>query len=342
MLTRLLAPLLGLGSALILGVALWPEFVGLQRTWPWAGIVALRGAGIVAAFALILLLLLISRLGRPVRRLTTPIAFWLLIFMAASVWILNDRGWDSERVTPPEQSVAGAVTVLSWNTMGDKPAALAIAELALAENANVVALSETSAETAHNVALIMQAGGITMREHVVAFDADYIAHSTVLLIAESLGDYRIDDTAGNTAISPSIIALPVNGLGPTLVAAHAVAPNALSMGLWRGDLSWLETVCQRENVILVGDLNATNDNLAGLTTPGLPNVQLGSCTDAALATNTAAIGTWPAWVPALLAAPIDHVMYSRSWQAASFAVLTEVDTGGSDHRPIVATLTVAD
>jgi endonuclease/exonuclease/phosphatase (EEP) superfamily protein YafD len=287
-------------------------------------------------------------MGRPVRNLTRHVRFWLVIFIVASGWMLYDRGWgftseapNATVTTDAALPTPGAITVLAWNTMGDKPAALAIAELALTEGATVVVLSETSAETAHNVAVIMAQGGLTMSEHTVAFDTDYVGHSTSLLIANSLGEYRIDDTAGTTAISPSIIAVPVSGAGPVIVAAHAVAPNALSMGLWRADLSWLQTACERENVILAGDLNATIDNLSGLTTAGSSGAQLGSCVDAALTTRNAGIGTWPAWAPAWLGAPIDHVLASPSWRASAFRVLTDVDTGQADHRPIVATLVPA-
>jgi endonuclease/exonuclease/phosphatase (EEP) superfamily protein YafD len=343
MFSRFLAPLVSLAAAVALGVAFWPQLVGLSRTWPWAGIVALRGSALVLACVLLLILTFLGTTGRPVRTLTRPIGFWLIVFIAASGWMLFDRGLGlTNDAVDAEISGPGSVTVLAWNTMGDKPAALAIAEQAVEHQATVVVLSETSAETAHNVALIMGQAGMTVAEHAVAFDSDYIAHSTVVLIATSLGEYRIDDAVGNTAISPSIIAVPVSGDGPTIVAAHAVSPNALSMGLWRADLTWLQTACQRENVILAGDLNATIDNLSGLTTPGLEGVHLGSCVDAALTTKNAGVGTWPAWAPAWLGAPIDHIMASSSWRASEFRVLTEVDTASGDHRPIVATLVATD
>ncbi|MBK5239512.1 MAG: endonuclease/exonuclease/phosphatase family protein [Actinomycetales bacterium] len=353
MFSRFLAPLVGLASLVFLGVAFWPELVGLSRTWPWAGIVALRGSAMVAALMLVLVLAFLSKLARPIRTLTKPVAFWLVVFIAASGWMLYDRGLGLENpsansansaataTVPSTGTRSGEITVLSWNTMGDKPAALAIARLALANNANVVVLAETSAETAHNVALIMMQGGVTVSEHAIAFDTDYIGHSTALLIADSLGEYRIDDTVGNTAVSPSIIAVPVSGEGPTIVAAHAVSPNALSMGRWRSDLTWLQAACERENVILAGDLNATVDNLSGLTMAGTSGAHLGSCVDAALTTKNAGVGTWPAWAPAWLGAPIDHVMASPSWKASAFRVLTDVDTGQADHRPIIATLTPA-
>ena len=358
MFSRFFSPLIGLGAAAVLGLALWPQLIGFQRTWPLAGIVALRGSAIVVAVVVIVVLLLLSRLSRPVRRITRPVAFWLVIFIAASVWILTDRGWGF--TTPPNAATSTAestasktattetektpvsapdpreITVLSWNTMGDRPAASTIAALALDYRANVIVLAETSAETAQKVADIMNAEGTAVTMHSLSFDTDYIGHSTSLLIADALGEYRIDDTAGNTAISPSIIAVPVNGQGPTLVAAHLVSPRALSIPLWRADLAWLQRACERDNVILAGDFNATVDNMSGLTTGG--GAALGSCFDAAVKTDNAAVGTWPAWAPAWLGSPIDHVMASPTWTATAFQVLTNTDGGGADHHPIVATL----
>jgi endonuclease/exonuclease/phosphatase family metal-dependent hydrolase len=142
----------------------------------------------------------------------------------------------------------------------------------------------------------------------------------------------------NTRVSPSVTAVPVNGDGPTIVAVHAVSPNALTLGLWQLDLAWLQKACERENVIVAGDFNATLDNFSGLATPGTTGAHLGSCTDAAATTQNAGVGTWPAWAPAWVGAPIDHVMASPSWRASAFRVLTDVNTSGADHRPIVATL----
>ena len=338
MLTRLLAPLIGLASAVILGLAFWPQLVGLQRSWPDAGVVALRGSAVVIALGLIIVLFLLAKTGRPIRRLTRPVSFWLMIFVLASAWTMWDRGLGLQ---PQTQVTAhsGDITVLSWNTMGDKPTPSSIAALALITKATVVVLVETTAATADDVATLMGASGVNMQVHAIAFDTDFRGHSSALLIADSLGDYRVDNTVGNTAISPSVVAVPVSGLGPTIVATHTVSPNALSVGQWRSDLTWLQGICQRPNVIVAGDFNATLDTLSGLSTPGESDVQLGSCADAALATKNAAVGTWPAWAPAWLGTPIDHVMASKQWRASAFHVLTDVNTGQADHRPIVATMT---
>jgi endonuclease/exonuclease/phosphatase (EEP) superfamily protein YafD len=118
---------------------------------------------------------------------------------------------------------------------------------------------------------------------------------------------------------------------PTLVATHLRAPSArASMPEWRAHTAVIAAVCRATpGVVVAGDLNATLDH------PGLHD--LGPCVDAAEQAGAAALGTWPARVPPLLGAPIDHVLVDgRAWRVTGFAVLPAV--GGSDHRPVVAHL----
>jgi endonuclease/exonuclease/phosphatase (EEP) superfamily protein YafD len=60
--------------------------------------------------------------------------------------------------------------------------------------------------------------------------------------------------------------------------------------------------------------------------------------DAGDATGNAAVGTWPTNLPALLGAPIDHVMATPGWRITGMRVVTNWDGAGSDHRPIVVQL----
>ena len=76
------------------------------------------------------------------------------------------------------------------------------------------------------------------------------------------------------------------------------------MAAWRPGLQWLADRCAGQNVIIAGDLNSTLDHYTGL---GIDGGDLGRCHDAARATGDAAVGTWPAILPPLLGAPIDHV-----------------------------------
>jgi endonuclease/exonuclease/phosphatase (EEP) superfamily protein YafD len=80
--------------------------------------------------------------------------------------------------------------------------------------------------------------------------------------------------------------------------------------------------------------------MAGRANDGVTAV-LGNCADSALSAGAAAVGTWPTSIPALLGTPIDHVMATVNWQVTTLQVIESLDDAGSDHRPIVATLTPA-
>ncbi|WP_354002876.1 endonuclease/exonuclease/phosphatase family protein [Microbacterium elymi] len=143
------------------------------------------------------------------------------------------------------------------------------------------------------------------------------------------------DGSSNTSTVPSAVAMPVDGSGPTIVAAHAVAPREHYMDSWKHDLQWIADQCASADVIIAGDFNATVDHMAGLGTDG---GTLGRCHDSEDATGNGGVGTWPTSMPALAGAPIDHVMATDAWTAAGSVVLTSMDGSGSDHRPLVVQL----
>ena len=165
------------------------------------------------------------------------------------------------------------------------------------------------------------------------------ATSTTVLIRPELGDYSVIqsslDGSSNTSTVPSAVAMPTSGDGPIIVAAHAVAPREEYMTEWRSDLQWLADQCASDNVILAGDFNATLDHMTGM---GVDGGTLGRCHDAASASGNGGVGTWPTDAPALLGAPIDHVMATPDWTVSGSVVMRTLDGSGSDHRPIVVQL----
>jgi endonuclease/exonuclease/phosphatase (EEP) superfamily protein YafD len=165
---------------------------------------------------------------------------------------------------------------------------------------------------------------------------EWDAGSTTLLISPEMGDYSVIesslDGSSNTSTVPSAVAMPVSGVGPTVVAVHAVAPRPSYMQSWRDDLQWLADQCVHGNVIMAGDFNATVDHMSGL---GVDGSTLGHCTDAAVETGNGALGTWSSDLPAILGAPIDHVMATEQWRASGSIVLRALDESGSDHRPLI-------
>jgi endonuclease/exonuclease/phosphatase (EEP) superfamily protein YafD len=210
-------------------------------------------------------------------------------------------------------------------------------------SADIVTLPETTIQTGEEVAIAMRDLGHPMWAHHAAYGQygvdGWDATSTTLLISPDLGDYSViessQDGTSNTSTVPSAVAMPVDGDGPIVVAAHAVAPRQEYMDRWRSDLQWLADQCASANVILAGDFNATLDHMAGL---GADGGTLGRCHDAAADTGNGGVGTWSTAVPSLLGAPIDHVLVSPHWRVSGSAVLKSLDGSGSDHRPLVVQL----
>lgn len=349
--TRFLSALIAIGASVALLILSWPQFFGLQNTWIIAHAVSLRGLMLVGAAALVVVLLLIM-LFRPLRALAGLLVVALLGFGVANVAILASRGIGQDAAMPAaaetaspadEAGTAQRVTVLSWNTLGDAPGAEEIAKLALEQDADILTLPETTEKTGVAIAEAMRVGGRPMWVHTVAFDLVSKARSTTLLISPELGGYEVTSAAGsgppgNTNVLPTVVAAPTDGKGPTVIAVHAVSPIQFEMSNWRSDLDWLAAQCTGDDIIMAGDFNATIDHMAGRA-PVDPAV-LGDCRDAALSAGSAAVGTWPASAPMLLGSPIDHVLTTPNWQVDSMSVIGSRDASGSDHRPIVATLSL--
>jgi endonuclease/exonuclease/phosphatase (EEP) superfamily protein YafD len=338
MLPRILGWALVLGTAVIAAVLLWPQAFGMQNQWVAAHVVALRGTAAACAIIAALGLALLA-IPRATRRFGIAMAVVLALFAVGNLAVLAARGLGGSEVAGDEASV----TVLSWNTLGEVPEAATIAGLAVDEGADVVVLPETTEPLGEEVAVAMRDGGSPMWVHTVAFDEVAKARSTTILISPELGDYEVSSALvagppGNTNTVPSIVAEPVGGDGPRIVAVHAVAPIRWELRNWRSDLDWLAEQCSGESVIMAGDFNATVDHFAGHGTDG---GDLGRCTDAAVQGGAGGAGTWPTDVHELFGSPIDHVVATPDWTVDAVRVLGDYDDSGSDHRPIVATLTRA-
>lgn len=333
---RLIGILVSVLFAIAAAVATWPQFFRLERTFPFAQLVAMRGA-LTVAFAVLFVVALLLCASRALRGFAASIALIALLAAAAGAGILVTRGLGDEGL--PAQT-ATSVRVMTWNTAGAD--ARVIAQTAVAMDADIVALPETTIETGTEVAVAMRELGRPMWAHHESFADlpgydEWAANSTTLLISPDLGDYAVvesnADGTSNTSTVPTVVAMPVvEGAGPTVVAVHAVAPRPEDMAHWRGDLQWLADQCASDSVIMAGDFNATVDSLMRL---GVDGGLLGRCHDAASATGNGAVGTWSTDWPALLGSPIDHVLATDAWAATGSVVLTSLDDAGSDHRPLV-------
>jgi endonuclease/exonuclease/phosphatase (EEP) superfamily protein YafD len=323
-------------TAVALAILAWPQLFGLATTTPAAQIVALRGLGVAVALVGMVGLALLAAIARPARRFLASIAVLLLAFAAVNAAVLATRGVGNLGF---EIEGENDVTVLSWNTLGDAPGATVIAALALETDADIVSLPETTNELGVEIALAMQAAGRPMWVHTVAYDQVSKANSTTLLISVDLGEYTVDESVQTTAELPTVLARPDDGTGPVILAVHALAPIPPMVPGWQQDLLNLAEACRGDNVILAGDFNATLDHFGGLGST--PEAALGNCLDAAQVTDNAAVGTWPTALPALVGAPIDHVMATPNWRVTGMRVIQSHDGYGTDHRPVVAQLSPA-
>ncbi|KQP01551.1 endonuclease/exonuclease/phosphatase family protein [Leifsonia sp. Leaf264] len=341
MVARLVAPVVALIAALVALILVWPAVFGLQDQIVIAQLVAFRALLAIGAVVGVVVLSLLALL-RPLRRIAVMLGVVLLVFAVANAAILGVRGLSQAPASAAPSTKAQTITVLSWNTLGGSPGADEVARLALDRGADIVSLPETTDAFATEVAELMRDGGSPMWALGLSFSEIYEARSTAVLISPDLGEYSVESAGGtgppgNTNVSPTVVATPDSGDGPTIVAVHAVSPLRGEMTNWRSDLDWLAAQCAAgSDVIMAGDFNATIDHMIGRGTDG---GDLGACRDAAAANGAAALGTWPSDIPLLLGAPIDHVMTTDGWTATSFEVITSLDSLGSDHRPIVSTLT---
>lgn len=337
MLRRVLAAAIIVTIGLALLISSWPQLLGLQRA-PWvAQLVSLRGLTVALAAVIIVALGFVAVLSPRLRRFVASVAVLLLVFAALNTAVLGTRGFGSLAF---ETAADSSVTVLAWNTLGDAPGSAAIADLALELDADVIALPETTRKTGLEVAEALALAGKQMQAFTIAFDEISKARSTTLLISEDLGAYAVDESEPNSLVLPTVIARPVDGSGPTIMAVHLVAPLPDEFAHWQQDLAWIAGACEEPNVIVAGDFNSTLDHFAGLSTA--EGATLGQCVDAANATDNAAIGTWPTALPGLLGAPIDHVMATPNWAVTGMRVIENYDKYGSDHRPVLAQLAPAD
>ncbi len=319
------------GALLVLG---WPQLFGLEQAGLIAKAVAFRGACAAIGLVLLVLALLVMAAIRSSRRLLSPIAVLLLAFVVFQVVAVGSRGLVATALPEPKD---GTVTVLAWNTKGDAVAATELAGLVEETKAEVVSLPETTGAYARQVRALLQADGAKWQVFTEAYDTISPARSTSLLISDRLGRYTVNNTKPTTGRLPTVVAIPADGEGPTILAVHAVSPTDPST--WRSDLRWLAKECKAgEDLILAGDFNSTLDHWSHLIDTSVPDARLGACLDSASAAGQGGQGTWPTNLPSLLGAPIDHVLHSTGWTVTGFRVIGTRDASGSDHRPVLARL----
>lgn len=334
---RLLGILFTVLLAIATAIVVWPQFFHLEQTYPFAQLVSVRGL-VLGGFLIIVVLALLLLFARPLRGFAASVLIVALLGASATALIGASRGFGATAL--PEKTDS-SVRVLTWNTAGEAVSADVIAQRILDQGADVVALPETTEEVGERIAIMLREQGHPMWVHHVQFRPDVQdgpqSWQTTVLVAPDLGEYSVIESAkdgtSNTGSVPSVVLMPIDGTGPTIVAVHAVAPRMEEMQQWQTDLQWIADQCPQGDFILAGDFNATIDHMAGL---GVEGGDIGYCRDVAARTGNGVTGTWPSSLPPLAGAPIDHVMASQNWAPTGSVVLD--DAGGSDHRALVVQL----
>lgn len=334
---RLLGILFTVLLAIATAIVVWPQFFRLEQTYPFAQIVAARGL-ILSGFLIVAVIALLLLVARPLRGFAASVLVVALLGAGATALIGATRGFGATDLPPPTDD---SIRVLTWNTAGEAVSAEVIAQQILEQGADIVALPETTEAVGERIAIMLREQGHPMWVHHVQFRPDVPnapqSWQTTVLVAPDLGEYSVIESArngtSNTGSVPSVVLMPIDGSGPTIVAVHAVAPRVAEMQQWQSDLKWIADQCPAGDFILAGDFNATVDHMSSL---GVEGGDMGYCRDVATRTGNGLTGTWPSSLPALAGAPIDHVMVSPNWTPTGSAVLNAA--GGSDHRALVVQL----
>ena len=140
---RLLGILVTVLCAIAAAVLTWPAFFRVERLYPIAQLVSFR-AVLVIAFAVAAALLLLLALVKPIRLFALSLAVVAGIAAVSGGAILVSRGTGTE--TLPEKT-EDSVRVMTWNTAGGATAPESVAQIAIAMDADIVALPETTIET---------------------------------------------------------------------------------------------------------------------------------------------------------------------------------------------------
>lgn len=317
-----------------------PDWGGLTTSYPLAQLFALR-ALLAVVFAVVAVVVLVVGVVRKKwfngGTRTLLLGLVLAVVAGAHGWTLWDRGLSNpaelaaDRGLRPADPGDGTLTVVSYNTREGRTGADAVAAVAEENGADVLVLSETSAELAEQIASFLAGGGETFQVFMATGGPEGIGDtgSTALLVSTTLGEYV--QVPGPATERGAVRAEPASGVGPVLVGVHAVPPLRETHDQWLVDIRAVMELCGSrgpDGMILAGDLNTTLDHA--------PMQDLGRCDDAAVEAGVGGLATWPAQLPAVLGTAIDHVLVD----AARYEVTAGriVDRGGSDHRGLVVRL----
>ncbi|MEJ3652161.1 endonuclease/exonuclease/phosphatase family protein [Actinomycetes bacterium KLBMP 9759] len=292
-----------------------PDLLGLDRTSPFAQVVAFRHWALLGV-AILALLVALTRSGR-------PLAVGLLAVVLVGATMVVPR-----LVATAPSTEGRALTVLTVNTYFGNGDPAAVAELIRSNRPDAVAIVE--AGEPFYAKLAPQIADLGYGAHISKPGAEDVL-SNVMLLAEGLGDVRV--TIGrDTALFPYLEATG-GGLGELrFVAFHTISPSKIKLENWVTDLQLLARWCAGPTpAIVAGDLNATLDHSALRS-------GMAGCTDAGEQRGS---GLTPTWSPSPQTRPfgpqIDHVLATEGIAAETFSVHF---VEKSDHAAVLTRLRI--
>ncbi|MCX7543626.1 endonuclease/exonuclease/phosphatase family protein [Corynebacterium sp. P5848] len=207
----------------------------------------------------------------------------------------------------------GGLVVLEWNT-GDSVTPEALATLIR--------------DVAPDIAVLPEYSGAAPAGYRSFVSSEM---PVTVLVAEELGDYRAVEVPGSSEVTFGTVHVSTGRPGertPDVIGLHTAPPLPGLMGRWHDDLGTIVSLAETHpDALIIGDLNAVPRHgvLARTDTHA----------DAAAAAPLLGRGTWPTALPGWARSPIDHILIPHGWSVVDGGVRV-LDTGGSDHAPVVA------
>jgi len=286
-----------------------------------AGVVAWRSL-LTAVLWVFSAILAAAAAFRSVRRAVIGVLIPAAILALVGTAMLLAPGMPAHRTARAGQQF----TVLSWNINGSLVDAKTVERETMAHRPDVLALPAVDDEEFMQLARALASVGYA---GVRADGSEAAIFSTSGYRAAPMSEYGPGAAREAVADGTSVQL-------PRLVAVHVSIP-LLPRGnaAWNREVRWLGSLCHsRTPTVILGDFNSTTDNFAG--------TGLTACADAATAFGAQYRGTWPAQLTPALGSTLDHVLVAgRGVSVTSYSVLRDEDRSGSRHRPVLATVTIA-